>query len=470
MLVEHTPAAIAILDRDLCYIIASNRWMKDYKLNGKDIVGLCHYDIFPEIRNMPDWLSDHKRVLEGEVITIHEYRWERPDGSTEWLKFQLRPWQDNTGEIGGIVMFTEVITEYKRIEREIREREEVFRTVMERSPIGMALLYPDGTWMKVNQSLCNFLGYTEEELQSTNFQSLTHPDDLEKDLSQVQDLLAGTKSHFQIEKRYVTKFGVPVWALLNATLIHDDHGKPKYFLSEIIDITTQKTIDNIKDDFISLVGHELKTPITSVTLALNLLGDYKPAINDLAFDNLLLLAQRNCARLSDLVTDIVDLNRIKAGLFTYDTETVSLKKLIEQSLSDNAILCQTHGVRFEIGHIDDVHISADPQRLLQVIGNFLSNAAKFSFKGEAVVTSTKISGKTVRVQITDYGAGIPKEFRENVFQKFMRAPQGLERKMEGTGLGLFICKEIIEAMGGEIGFDSTPNESTTFWFSFPVVD
>jgi signal transduction histidine kinase len=86
------------------------------------------------------------------------------------------------------------------------------------------------------------------------------------------------------------------------------------------------------------------------------------------------------------------------------------------------------------------------------------------------VTSTKISGKTVRVQITDYGAGIPKEFRENVFQKFMRAPQGLERKMEGTGLGLFICKEIIEAMGGAIGFDSTPNKSTTFWFSFPVVD
>ncbi|MEO6722970.1 MAG: PAS domain S-box protein [Ferruginibacter sp.] len=117
LFVKHTPAAVAMFDNEIRYIIASDKWYADYKLEGQDIIGKCHYDIFPEIRNMPEWLDIHQRCLKGAVEINDESPFSRPDGKTDWLHWEIHPWKKHDGFIGGIIMFTEVITD-KVIARE----------------------------------------------------------------------------------------------------------------------------------------------------------------------------------------------------------------------------------------------------------------------------------------------------------------------------------------------------------------
>lgn len=119
MLIRHTPAAVAMFDRQMRYIMTSERWLKDYSLREQDIIGRSHYEVFPEILNMPEWLDHHQRCMKGESLSREEDAWVRPDGRTEWVRWELRPWLDSDGYIGGIIMFTEVITEQKRARSEL---------------------------------------------------------------------------------------------------------------------------------------------------------------------------------------------------------------------------------------------------------------------------------------------------------------------------------------------------------------
>lgn len=119
MLVRHTPAAVAMFDQNMRYIMTSERWVRDYNLFGKEILGRSHYDIFPEIKLMPEWMEHHKRALAGESLSREEDVWQRADGRTEWLRWALHPWRDEKGNIGGIVMFTEIITDAKNSKAEL---------------------------------------------------------------------------------------------------------------------------------------------------------------------------------------------------------------------------------------------------------------------------------------------------------------------------------------------------------------
>lgn len=119
MLVRHTPASVAMFDRDMRYIMTSERWIRDYNLFGKEVLGRSHYDLFPEIKLMPEWMEHHRRALAGESLSRDEDVWQRADGRTEWLRWALHPWRDDTGNIGGIIMFTEIITDAKNSKAEL---------------------------------------------------------------------------------------------------------------------------------------------------------------------------------------------------------------------------------------------------------------------------------------------------------------------------------------------------------------
>lgn len=119
MLVRHTPAAVAMFDRDMRYIMTSERWIRDYNLFGKEVLGRSHYELFPEIRMMPEWMEHHRRALAGESLSRDEDIWQRADGRTEWLRWALHPWRDDAGNIGGIIMFTEIITDAKNSKAEL---------------------------------------------------------------------------------------------------------------------------------------------------------------------------------------------------------------------------------------------------------------------------------------------------------------------------------------------------------------
>ena len=233
--IENAPSAIAMLNSQMKYIAHSKKWLSDYNLKDKSLVGKSHYEVFPEIGD--EWKEHHQRCLKGEVLTSDEDFFERTDGSRHWLSWELHPWYKSAGQIGGLIMLTNDKTKEKEAELKIKLSERKFRESFTNAAIGMALVDLDGKFMDVNPSLCNLLGYEEEELKVRSFQNLTHLDDLNADIKAIKDLKDGKIPFYHVEKRYMHKTGRVVYAFVSVSVIRDEEDKPLYFVSHIKDIT-----------------------------------------------------------------------------------------------------------------------------------------------------------------------------------------------------------------------------------------
>lgn len=352
----------------------------------------------------------------------------------------------------------------------IQASEETFRSAMENASIGMALVDPKGRWLKINKSLCDLLGYEKLELLQNDFQSITHPDDLEKDLEYVRQMLAGEIKTYQMEKRYYHKNGKIVWVLLSVSLVLNNDGSPNYFVAQIQDITERKEMDRIKGEFISMVSHELRTPLTSIRGSLGLvLGALSKDLPE-KVKGLLNIANNNSERLILLINDILDMDKIAAGQMRFDMQKESLADITQQAVEANQAYAEKFKTRIELKPIDkDINVNIDSVRYIQILSNLLSNAAKFSPEGKNIdVTTTKVANN-IRISVRDYGAGIPEEFRSRIFGKFSQADSTSVRTQGGTGLGLHITKTMVEHMNGTVGFDTETNKGTTFWVEFPII-
>lgn len=209
LLVEHSPTAIAMFDRDMRYLAASERWMSDYGLGKENIVGRSHYDVFPE---MPaHWKAVHRRCLAGAEEKCEEEAFVRGDGRVDWLRWEVRPWHDLRGEIGGIVIFSENINERKQAEQALRDSEERFRSLYDDNPSMYFTLTPAGVVRSVNRHGAEQLGYSTTDLVGRDVRDLVHPEDcalLERGLDAV--VVNPSQSHV-IELRRLKRDGTAIW-------------------------------------------------------------------------------------------------------------------------------------------------------------------------------------------------------------------------------------------------------------------
>lgn len=236
----------------------------------------------------------------------------------------------------------------------------------------------------------------------------------------------------------------------------------------VLDLTEQRKADRAKSEFISVVSHELRTPLTSIRGALGLLesgaaGELAPKIK-----HLIEIAHRNSQRLGTLVNDLLDMEKLVSGKMEFNQEAFDLYALAEQSVEANASYAAALNVHYRLAPKQtSLNALGDSERVMQVFANLLSNAAKFSPKGEVVdITVTQEHGM-LRVNVIDKGPGIPLEFRDRIFTKFAQADGSNTRKQGGTGLGLNIAKSFIEKMGGKVGFESEIGKGSIFWFTLP---
>ena len=163
LFVRNTPNAVAMLNNNLEYMLASDAWYSNYNLEGKEIIGLHHYDVFPEIKKIPEWQQDHQRALTGEVIRSEKDRFERADGSVSWLRYVIQPWK-NEGEIGGIIMFTEDITDRIELENKLSKSEKEFRTIFETIDEGIVYQHKDGSITNANAAAERILGISLDQM------------------------------------------------------------------------------------------------------------------------------------------------------------------------------------------------------------------------------------------------------------------------------------------------------------------
>jgi len=233
----------------------------------------------------------------------------------------------------------------------------------------------------------------------------------------------------------------------------------------------QRRLERLKDEFISIVSHELRTPLTSIHGSLGLVSSGRAGELPPKVSHLVEIAYRNSQRLVRLAGDLLDLQRIESGSLAFELRSHELAGLLQAALEAN----QPYGNRFEVAFVPGpippgVHVRADADRLMQVLTNLLSNAAKFSPPQAEVTLDAERRGPEVRVRVSDHGPGIPEEFRQRIFQRFAQADSSSTRQREGTGLGLSISKAIVERMGGRIGFETQEGVGTTFFVDLPVAE
>jgi two-component system sensor histidine kinase VicK len=232
------------------------------------------------------------------------------------------------------------------------------------------------------------------------------------------------------------------------------------------DITERRKVERLQQEFVSTVSHELRTPLTAIRGSLGLVAGGVTGVLPVQAATLVKMAYTNTERLTQLINDLLDVQKLESGLLSLTQVSCNLAGLIDEARDVN----QAFAARLEVNialhnPTPDVLVNVDAGRFQQVMANLLSNACKYSKPGETVLISTKLlAPDRVRIAVSDHGPGISEEFRERIFQKFSQQDSSDTKAKGGSGLGLSIAKAIVNQMG----YHSTIGEGSSFYVDLPV--
>jgi PAS domain S-box-containing protein len=479
LFIEHAPVAIAMFDRDMHYLAASRRWLTDYLPGVASVRGQSHDEVFPESSDR--WKAALRRGLAGEVVREEEDRWQRADGTVLWACYEVRPWNAADGAVGGVVIFTEDITERKRAEEELRQSEEKFRLMADTIPQLAWMARPDGYIFWYNRRCYEYTGATREQMVGWGWQSVHDPEVLPRVLERWRDALAsGEPVGLEFPLRGADGQFHPFLTRVNP--LRDEAGRILYWFGTATDITERKQIEDelrlakeaaeaasrAKSDFLAAMSHEIRTPMngimgmTDLALATDLTGQQREYLE---------LVKKSADALLAVINEILDFSKIEAGKLELDHTPFSLREGLGDMLTVLAIRAHQKGLELACHIAPDVPdaLIGDPGRLRQVLVNLAGNAIKFTEQGEVVVDVAAVGrhegAAALRFAVRDTGTGIPAGKLSSLFQPFVQLDGSLTRKYEGTGLGLTISSRLVEAMGGRITVESEVGKGSTFTFT-----
>jgi PAS domain S-box-containing protein len=330
---------------------------------------------------------------------------------------------------------------------------------------------PQATILDMNPAAENLFGYAAPEMVGRNCISmLLNPVDRESTDKWWAELVAQGRPATVVAERCLRRDGLELACEWTMTPLVDDDSQVISVILQGRDITQQRAAERMRGEFTSTLSHELRTPLTSIIGSLQLLR--AGALGEISKDQdeMVEIAEKNSQRLLDLINEVLDIEKIESGQLTLVPEPMPLDALLGESLRLN----QGYADRFRAnlalhGEVPQVVVRADRKRLMQVMTNLLSNAAKFSPPNSAVDVTVAQKDAAVRVEVSDRGPGIPEAFRGRIFGRFAQADSADSRVKGGTGLGLAICKRLVEMMQGRIGFEDREGGGTTFFFELPVM-
>ncbi|GLK57434.1 hypothetical protein GCM10008170_34540 [Methylopila capsulata] len=355
-------------------------------------------------------------------------------------------------------------------ERRLVEAEALFRGLFDHSPDSKAVLRvePDGsfrveTW---NGAAVEASGLRQDDVVGRTPAEIFPGGPgtaLEEDLRTAVE----TRQPFTAERESAVR-GMPAAYEIVYVPLKDAGGRVERVFVTARDISERKRVELMKTEFVSTVSHELRTPLTSIAGSLGLLAEgVAGPLGDKA-RHLIGIAHANSLRLVRLINDILDIEKIEAGRMAFDLGPVALEPLVEDAVSGLRGYAQSYEVQVEVvSGTDATIVRGDADRLSQVATNLISNAIKFSPKGETVTVTIDVDGAAARLRVRDRGPGLPVGFRPHVFSKFAQADGSDSRRKGGTGLGLAIVKEIVERHAGSVGFVSEPGEGAEFQVRLP---
>ncbi|MBE7385706.1 MAG: PAS domain S-box protein [Leptolyngbya sp. SIO1E4] len=367
-----------------------------------------------------------------------------------------------TGQLFTVIL--KDVTEQRQSEAALRRSEEQLRLTTDALPALICYVDTQQRYRFNNQTYEDWFQIPVRELQGRHVWEVMGDDYYALVKPHIEAVLSGQKSSFEAE--LTTPDGKP--RCLMATYIPemDDHGYIKGFFGLTNDISDRKATERMKDEFVSIVGHELRTPLTSIHGSLKILASKKLGTLTPQGQEFIEISLKNTQRLTRLINDVLDLERMESGRVAMLMQTCKLTELMTQAAQAIQAMAVDQNIQIII-NVPELTVWADPDHIVQVVTNLLSNAIKFSSANTTVWLSAAKQEEGTLIQVKDQGRGIPPDKVETIFERFRQVDASDSRQLGGTGLGLAICKNIVQRHGGKIWVESTLGVGSTFFFTLP---
>jgi PAS domain S-box-containing protein len=495
-------------------------WLTDNKLQTTFLnkTGLEYFDV-PHLTNIgelswkkfihPDDLekvlavmNDAARRQKSYTLTMRlkngrtgQYRWFVDNGMPQFVN----------GKFTGFIGTSMDIHEQKTADEKVRQSEERFRFLFDSNVLPVAFWHISGEIYDANDAFLYLMGYTRHEMQQgqLNWRKFTLPEDAPMHEEKVRQAVEG-KTVAPYQTQYMSKSKEIVSSLVGYAMLTGSKEKGIAFMQDIrkikeVEAALRKSeekyrqlsmsleekvnerteelrklneADKLKSDFIKMASHELKTPVTSIKgytqLLLSALKEDESRVSPLLIRSSLVSVDKQITRLTRLMSELLDLSKIEAGMLVLNKESFNLNELVIETVQDILYTNSKHSI--SIFHDFECHIDGDKDRIGQVLINLLTNAIKYSPNADKVEVWIRQPGKNcVSVSVRDFGIGIDEKDHERIFERFYRAAGKEEQTFPGFGIGLFIAKEIIQRHGGTIGLISEKGIGSVFTFTLPAL-
>ncbi len=470
--VEQSPSSIVITDVD-----GNIEYVNPYfeKVTGYTFAEAKGQNprILKSGRQPPELYEELWKTITSGKIWYGEFCNKKKNGEFYWERAAIAPIWDDRGRITHYVAVKSDVTELHEAFEKLKEMERIIN--LSRTVVVLWRIEEGWPVDFITVNIRQF-GYSAEEFYSDPrlFSRIIYPEDFSSVQKKIEEALEKGKKEFLHEYRIYAKNGELHWVECYYQLRITEDGIPTHLEGVFFDITERKVAMekiqeaiNMKAEFISVVSHELRTPLTAIKESIHLVADGSTGPLNAEQKEFLGIASRNVNRLSTLINDVLDYHRMESGRMEFVFKPTDINQLVKEAVKTMSAVAENKGLQVKMDLDEDIgKIFLDENRILQVLNNLINNAIKFTEKGE-ITLRTYLSENNVCVAVQDTGIGIKKESIPKLFQTFSQVDEGKNQQGGASGLGLAICKGIIERHGGKIWVESAVGQGSTFAFQIP---
>jgi PAS domain S-box-containing protein len=485
-LLDYIPDRIYFKDVNCRFMRCSKSMARRLGLDDpREVIGKTDFDFHPS-EQAQEFYNDEQRILvSGQPLINKLEKQVDVDGKEIWASVTKVPIYTQAGTIAGLVGLSRDITQLKQTEQALRQAEEKYRAIYENSVEGIFQTTRDGRFLSANPALARLYGYNSPEevvAALTDIEHQLYVDPTRRDEFSRLMIEHGEVSGF--ESQVYRKDKSVIWISESARTAKDAAGNFLYYEGIVEDITLRKLAElerekareaalenaRTKAQFLANMSHEIRTPMNAITGMTGLLADTRLTKEQREYVETI---TNSTGTLLSVINDILDFSKIEAGKLTLEVIDFDLREAVEGSVEMLAERAAKKHIELACWIEPDVfgRLRGDPIRLRQILVNLVSNAVKFTEKGEVLLHATRLeedAGRIViRFEVKDTGIGITPQAMARIFQEFTQADGSTTRKYGGTGLGLTISKQLVSLMQGKIGVESQPGQGSTFWFQVP---
>src|ERR1051326_1466493 len=466
-IVQTIDEPLILLNTDMRAMTANRAFYKNFKTRNDEVEGLNFFEIsnyqwdIPELRKkLSEVFSTDKNFDQFELQHVFPLLGERI------LRLNATRINKSDPKKNLLLLVLEDITQRKKSEWQLKESEERFRLLVQNASDIITILSAEGVIFYESESVEQILGYVPKDRIGRNIfkERIVHPDDVSIKENAFRKAISTANEKVKAEFRLKHKDGSyrDIEAVYVNMLADPRIGG---IVANYHDVTEQRKLERQREEFISIASHELKTPVTSIKGYVQIMQDIFSSADDAVSGDLLNKLNLQVDRLTNLIRDLLDITRIREGQLEFRQSSFNIDKLIMEIVAEMQLASKKHLIVADLKAAKK--ITADRDRIRQVLANLVSNAIKYSPGADEIVVTSASTEEIITICVQDFGIGISADVQKKIFNRFFRISDK-SHAFPGLGLGLYIASEIVRHHGGQFSVDSAPGKGSVFCFTLPV--